>query len=40
MNSYIRKYTIILTSIILLLFLYSSATALPVGSQQTQRDVP
>jgi len=37
MNSFIQKYAIILTSIVLLPFLYTSVIARPVGAQQAQQ---
>ena len=37
MNSLIRKYALVVTSIVLLLFLHSSVMAGPVGSQQAQK---
>ena len=37
MYSFIRRYALIVTSIVLLLFLYSSVMAGPVGSQQAQK---
>jgi len=37
MNSFIRRYALIVTSIVLLPFLYSSVMAGPVGSQQAQK---
>ncbi|MGB2865437.1 MAG: C10 family peptidase [Sedimentisphaerales bacterium] len=37
MNSFVRKYAPVVTSIVLLPFLYSSVMAGPVGSQQAQK---